>query len=421
MGGKKLLKKAKKLAKKAARKVANDPQVRELARNTASQLKQQLLGGIRAEMSAYTGGRITGSGDGTYKTSSNLYPVGARVKREVGKSVVIEREEFIAPVVSHTTAKGLTITKYRYNPASFVIGNEMARTALGFEHYEPLQITIIYDSTSGDALNSTDSSLGKVCLAAQYNTFARDWDSFVELENAADSVCGAPSENLALLVECKPSRRSNRLYLVSETDPNSAAKPFYDHCDFYVASVGLQGQAVRIGDLKIRHKVRFSDPVYRDTTMPDVVIFATGSVASANDPLSTTPTVTENATTRLGCTLAWTTTTLTITNLKPFVGRVRLQASYAKLGSSVASREAPSAAFTGTALGTAVTVANDVLTLDVASQTNAGNTSSALYLASKVYPVETDKIVITFSGGAGNASDTYRFMVSMMAAELSDF
>lgn len=426
MGGKKkakqLLKKAGKSLKNLGRKVANDPEIRKLIADTASQVKHETLNGVRAGMSSYSGGRITGSGDYTWKTSPNINGSVGR-PLAVASSLVIEREEFITPIVSHATAKKLTIQKFRVNPGNYLTHPWGSAIAAGYESYVPISAQILFYSTSGDALNSTDSSLGKVVLAAQYNSYARDWDSFTELENANDSVCGAPSNNLILGLECKKSLRGAQSLYVSSTDPASSGKGFYDLCDFYVATTGLQGQNVRVGDLKIRYRYRLFNPIQRDTELPDVSIFASGTNASANDMLAVTTSITavENLTTKLGGTLTWAANSLTVAGLRPFVGKVRLSVLHNKYGGNGARTGPTSVTVAATGLGVALTVTADTLNIDNGSPANAGAVGSSQYIGSFQLPVETDSFSITFAGAVGVASDAFRSLFLLTAAESSDF
>lgn len=413
----KVMKKTMKVAKKAVKKAANDPEVKALAKNTARQLKQQFLAGIKTEMSAYSGGRITGNGD--YYVSKNVHGKVSGRALSVANSIVIEREEFITPVISGA-AKATTIQKYRVNPGNYLLMPWGSAVALGYESWEPLGIQIIFDSTSGTALNSTDTSLGKASLAAQYNTYARDWDSFLELENANDSITKEPCENMLLGIEAKQTLRGAKTLYVSATDPNSAGKGFYDLCDVYVATTGLQGANVRCGDLKIRYRIRLFNPIVRDSQIPISTIQANGTNASANDSLAVTPTVVENMSTKLGASLAWTANTLVISKLPPFVGKMRLTLQLQK-GTTSGTRNGATCTFTGSYLGNAVTVANDSPSIDQGYPAASETATVQGYSASKIYPVETDTITITFTGGTGVSGDTFGLLVVLSSAESSDF
>ncbi len=417
---KKVLAKAMKAGKKAVKRIANDPEIKAMAKTTAKQLKQQVLAGLRAEMSAYSGGKITGSGD--YNVSGNIHAgrVGRSALR-VASSIVIEREEFICAAVSHSVAKSTKIQKFRINPGNFLAFPWGSSVALGYESWEPLGMQLVLDSTSGEVLSSTDTSLGKYALAAQYNTYARDWDSFLELENANDSITANPSESSLLGLEAKQTLRGAKTLYVSATDPSSAGKGFYDLCDVYVGSTGLQGASVRYGDLKIRYKIRLFNPIVRDSQFPSLMVEASGTNASANDALAVTPTtVTENVTTRAGATLTWAANSLTISGLPPLVGKARVTVQLQKFGSS-GTRMGHTIAYTGSYLGVSVTPSPDVANIDQGFPSASETALQQGYSGVQIYPVETDTIVLTFASGTGVASDTFRLLVTVTPSESSDF
>lgn len=417
------LKKAGAAGKKLIKKVANDPEVQALIRSTASQVKQQVIGGVRAGMSGMTGGRITGSGD--YVLSRNIRGGGnVNFGNRTASSIVIEREEFVGAIVSSSTAKGATITKYRFNPGNYVVAPWGSAIALGYESWEPLQAFVLYKPTSGDALNSTDSSLGKVVLAAQYNTYARDWDSVIELENANDSVIAKPSQAMALGLECARNLRGAKTLYVSATDPNNSGKAFYDLCDFYAASVGCQGTSVRLGDLFVRYKIRLFNPIVRDSEVPEVFVGAQGTASGTGTPLMTTMTVVENVSTKLGGAVSVGSSTAITLTLRPLVGRARLSMDWRANGSS-AARTAWTITPTCSALGVDKTssIATDTSLVAAGAiyWSAAGTTTSQNNVGYWVIPTDVDSITLTWSGGTNAASDVLTLILNISPYESSDF
>lgn len=417
---KKTAKRAAKGVARGAAKIARDPAVQAavkgLAKQAAKQVKQQARRQAGPAVS-----KLLGLGDYYMKGSRNIHagnlPSSAL---RVSNSTVYEREEFVGSIISNHTSLKTTFNKFRVNPGNYAVFNAGSQIALQYQSYVPLGCEFVYKSTSANALNSTNTALGKVCLAAQYNSFARDWDSFVELENASDSVTVNPSENAILGVECNPAKRGSRTLYVSATDPGTAGKPFYDLGDVFVATTGVQGIDVPLGDLFVRYKWRLFDPIVRDTTFPNLTIFATGSNASANDTLATAPTVTEDVTTKTGATLTWAANSLTIAGLRPLVGRARVTVQLNKFGSNGA-RTGPTCAFTGTYRGVPVTPTADTLDINSQSPANAGSVGNAVFTATQLYPVDTDTIIITFTPGVGVAGDTFRALFTISPGETSDF
>jgi hypothetical protein len=320
-------------------------------------------------------------------------------------------------VVSSHTPKAQTLTKYRCNPGNSVTFPWGSAVALGYESWVPLGMEIIYDSTSGDALNSADTSLGKVCMAIQYNTYNRDWDSFIELENANDSVCFAPSQSAILGIENKKALRGASTLYVSATDPNSAGKGFYDICDFYIATIGVQGMDVRLGDLKVRYRFKLFNPVVRDSEFPPLYASNYGTTASANDALvASTTNAVETFSSRNGGTVTWAANVLTIT-IRPLTGRARLVVQQTKVGSSV-SRNAPVLALTCSILGVSAT---PTTIIDVAATFGAATAGNSAYTGEFIIPVNVDTLTLTFSGATGNAADVNSCYVFLMPYETSDF
>lgn len=421
---KKLAKGAKKVAKKIYAKARNDPEIRNLVKNTASQMKRELVSGLKMGLTDISGGRITGSGD--YKVSGNIKGLGGyKVGSKISNSIVIEREEYITSIVSNSVAKAINISKYRYNPGNYTVNPWGSAVALGYESWEPLQAFLIYKPTSGNALNSADSSLGKVILAAQYNTFARDWDSILELENANDSVVGEPSQGLMLGIECSPAKRPAKTLYVSATDPNASGKSFYDLCDLYVSTSGLQGQSVRCGDLFIRYRTRLFNPLVRDTEMPSLYVGIRGTVAAANDSLpSTISNLNENFSSRVGGSVVITTPQVLTFTCRPLVGQVRMHGVYWRHGGS-GTRASTSYVCQPSYLGDNLTVTQDIAlsggTIDGQAVTITSSGTASLLIFDAVLPVNTDKFTLTFSDTVGVASDSVNLQLLFDPFESSDF
>jgi len=418
---------AKKIAKQilgkglqAAKKLANDPKVKQIVKKELKMAKRRAM----LELNAATGGvsgKILGMGD--YHFSSNFKGAASGPKRglSVANSIIIEREEFVIPIVTSSTAKATKIQKFRVNPGNYITFPWGSQVSLGYESYEPLGIQFIFDSTSGELVSGTDTSLGKFCAAAQYNSYARDWDTFIELENANDSVCCATSESAILGIENKPSLRGAKTLYVSQSDPVSAGKGFYDVCDVYVATTGLQGTSVRVGDLKIRYRIKLFNPIVRDSEVPSMNIQASFANASANDTLATTTaTLQENLTSRhAGATLTWTANTLVVANLRPTVGRMLITVQLQKSG-TVGTRIGGSCAYTCSYLANSLTPVASFVDVNQGYPASVSTANSA-YSGAQILPAEIDSFTLTFSGFTGVSSDTSRLIVTLSPYDTSDF
>lgn len=416
---KKMGKKVGRALKKAAKKAAANPEVRSLAKQLAGQLKAE------AKMAASS--LILGSGD--YKVGGPVVGRGTRFPGSTRKMRVV-RKEFVTPVVSSATAKGTEILKFRVNPGAYSSGFWTSSLARGFQSWRPVQCRLVYEPTSGLAVASDDTSLGKVILAAQYNSYARDWDSIAEFQNARDSVTTDPATGATLLLECARSKRGADLLYVSAQDPVTAGKAFYDLCDVFCCITGLRGTSVRAGDLYFEWTIDLEDPILRDSEMPSAVYAVTAVVASANDPFAAdgVGTVTETISTTLGTGLAGavvaTNTTLTV-KMKPVPGKTRVRITWQKVGANVA-RTAPAtctvvSSYLGNTVDSSVPdnteFAGGIPFIAGVSLTGTAVLSWGNYLLSP----NVDKFVITFGSATGNAGDTVKCIVVVEPAEGSDF
>nr|UHS71508.1 MAG: hypothetical protein 3 [Sobelivirales sp.] len=415
---KKLAKKAGKAAKKAAAHVARDPAVRQLAKQLGSQLK------VHARNAASN--LLLGSGD--YKTSTNMVGPGTRFPG-MTKSVRIVRREFVAPVVSSATAKGTEILKFRVNPGSYSSGYWISQVARGFQSWKPLQCRLVYEPTSGLAVSSDDTSLGKVVMAAQYNSYARDWDSIIEFQNARDSVTVDPAGGATLLLECKRSQRGAELLYVSAQDPEAAGKAFYDLCDVFVAITGLRGTSVRAGDLYFEWNVEFSDPILRDSELPASYYSVVGTVAGTTDSFiaSSSGTHQNTVATTIGTGLpsqATATASALTLKIKPIPGLVRVNVLWLKYGTS-GLRGAPAtctcvSSYLGNTVDSSVVDTSQVTGGFTGTPLDSTSPSTAYIRVFTLSP-NVDQFVLTFGNSAGQSGDTVKCVVSLEALEQSDF
>jgi len=64
-------------------------------------------------------------------------------------------------------------------------------------------------STSANALNSTNTALGQVICATNYNSSAAIYANIAEALNSEFSTCTKPSESVMHMIECAPAQSYN--------------------------------------------------------------------------------------------------------------------------------------------------------------------------------------------------------------------
>jgi hypothetical protein len=121
-------------------------------------------------------------------------------------------------------------------------------------------LVFTFNSTSAVALNSTNTNLGTVVMATQYNTYDSPFRTKMEMENHEFCTSVKPSECAMHPVECKVSETPFRVHF-TRTGALSASEDerLYDWGRFSLATVGMQASAI-IGELWVSYDVEFEKP-----------------------------------------------------------------------------------------------------------------------------------------------------------------
>lgn len=96
---------------------------------------------------------------------------------------------------------------------------------------------------SADALNSTNTALGAVIAAVDYDSSSPNFTSRQQMENSAFSMSAKPSESFNVPVECSPKQSfsGNKLYVRFGAVPSGSDPKTYDVGNFVIATTGVQG------------------------------------------------------------------------------------------------------------------------------------------------------------------------------------
>jgi hypothetical protein len=139
----------------------------------------------------------------------------------------------------------------------------LAQVASNYEEYSFSGLIFEFRSTSSNALNSTNTALGTVILATQYNALSAPFVNKQQMENYEFAASGNPSCNIMHAVECEKFLNPLSTLFVRELDAATIAnsdKRLFDLGNFSIASVGLQGTSVNMGELWVSYDITFSKP-----------------------------------------------------------------------------------------------------------------------------------------------------------------
>lgn len=210
------------------------------------------------------------TGYGAYQVKSNtIIGAGAHdppMMHGAGSCVRIRHREFIRDITSSSSANTFNATSLAINPNIAAAFPWLANIAGNFQEWVPLGIVYEYRSTSSDALNSTNTALGQVIMATQYNSNMPAPIKKQYMENTDFVVSCKPSLSAMHAVECDPSMMVlPRLYIQKPTTAVNDLR-FQNLGIFTIATDGMQGTSVKVGELWVTYDILLCMPIQDSTT-----------------------------------------------------------------------------------------------------------------------------------------------------------
>jgi len=177
--------------------------------------------------------------------------------------VRIRHREYIGDVLSSTPAGSFGVSSFLINPTNSDLFPWLSQLAKNFQEYKMEGLFMEFRTTSADALTGTNTALGTVMMATNYNSAASNFQSKREMENSQFGQSCKPSQSLRHFVECAPARTaiSDTKYCRQGVIPASADPRLYDLGKFQIATVGVQAAAVNLGELWVSYQVTLMKPI----------------------------------------------------------------------------------------------------------------------------------------------------------------
>lgn len=219
-----------------------------------------IIGGALGNMAGDAIKYFTGYGDYRIKDNAllNRQPGRPIVNSSVG-GTVISKTEYLGDLISSASANTFRVQTYKLNPADGITFPWLSQIAANYEEWVCEGIYFEFRSMSGDALTSTNTSLGTVSMSAQYNVNSEDFESKQEMQNHEYGVSIKPSESCRYFVECAKNQTIlNNMYIRAPqnlVNPTIQDRRFSDLCDFQIASSGCQGTNVNLGEIHVTYQI----------------------------------------------------------------------------------------------------------------------------------------------------------------------
>jgi hypothetical protein len=173
----------------------------------------------------------------------------------IDHGVRICNHEFIRDISSSTA---LSIINFGVNPGLQSTFPWLSSIASSFQKWEPNGIVFFYRATSASALNSTNTALGTIVGAVQYDVDEANPSEKTGLMNLAGAMAGPPNDDNMFPIECAPSMRLMRNLLIRR-GPIDDDLQKYDLGKFLLSAVGSQAAAT-VGELHICYDITLKQP-----------------------------------------------------------------------------------------------------------------------------------------------------------------
>jgi len=265
-----------------------------------------VLGGAVGHAAGY----FTGTGDYTLNNfkqiSSNACTVPGFGKGN-NDSVIVTHREFIQDVVG---TSAFTATTFALNPGQTTSFPWLAQIACNYEEYEILGMVYNYVSTSGNSVGSTNTALGTIIMATEYDPTKPVFTSKQAMENYSFATSSRPADSFMHAIECKKSRTPVKELYVRTGSNTGTDLRWTDFGNFTLATIGNPLVGATLGELWCTYKVKLIKP-----RLPITLGFA-GQIASARvartGSVSASPLGTATATSKgplaltvTGTTISW--------------------------------------------------------------------------------------------------------------------
>jgi len=187
------------------------------------------------------------------KSTGNAY---AKIKSS-DSGTRISHREFLGDVFNSSVAGSFGITGYNVNPGLVATFPYLASIAQNFEEYRINGLVFEFMSTTSPY--NTNSAMGSVIMAMEYNAAAPAYTNKPQMENSDFAISGRLDKNLMYGVECKDNvqmhyytRNGNSVLPVTTTDLGV----------FYIATQCASSIAAsaNLGELWVSYDIEFFRP-----------------------------------------------------------------------------------------------------------------------------------------------------------------
>lgn len=207
--------------------------------------------------------KLTGNGDYTVKSNTVLGIDGHVPEFAKSGRVRIHDRECVAEI-STTTA--FTVRQWEVNPGLALSFPKLAALASKFETFKIHGMVFTFVSTSATAVGSTNTALGSIIMATEYQVGRSNPSNLAEILAMKYVNQAAPSVTQVHGIECDGSENIVQKYIVRAGGvPSGQDMHLFDPCRFLIATQGAQAASVA-GQLFVSYDIEFYNPNLTNST-----------------------------------------------------------------------------------------------------------------------------------------------------------
>nr|WAE42233.1 MAG: capsid protein [Cressdnaviricota sp.] len=230
-------------------------------------------------------------GFGSYKISKNSLTLGEGTgppkMHSTSTGLKIRHCEYITDIVSSGTANTFKLQSFPIQPGLVQSFPWLSPIAQQYEEYRPLGIVFEFKSLSSTAIaSSTNTTMGGVIMATDYNSINAPFVNKQQMDNTQYTTSTAIYNSFFHPIECKStSGPISTFYIRGGAAPAGTDIRMYDLGLFQIASFGVQGTNVVLGELWATYEFELKKPISTSALGQDVLsdhFQLTGITALAN-------------------------------------------------------------------------------------------------------------------------------------------
>lgn len=238
-------------------------------------------------------------GEGAYrmKGGNTLWDTTSQVPIMHGTAnqIRIRNREYLGDLISSSSAGSVQVAQFVCNPGYVSSFPWLSQIAAEFQEYHFDGLVYTLHSTSGTAVNSTNTALGTWGLAFQYRSDAPVPTSKAALTNEFWSCDARVTDDVHMPVEVAANQSPMKnLYVRNTTLASSQDAKLYDLGRLIAWSQGCQGTSVNLGEVWVSYDIVFEKPVSPQAGLyglPLGVHISTSGTIDSTNTLGTSQTI----------------------------------------------------------------------------------------------------------------------------------